>query len=149
MHRYRCASLPLLVLLAACDASDPARPPPRYPGPPPAGPPPSPPPANLAERRPEDIARVVEANTPRLSACYQRSESFMTNKSGTVTVFFDIEPGGRVSRATEQPPPGVAVPGSPLADPKLVQCLVQGMSALRFDPARDSTAASWTFRFSP
>lgn len=145
---HRSSWLSLVALFAACEPSEPARPPPQYYGPPPAGPP-APPPAHLPPRRPEDIARIVEANTPRLSECYQRSESFMTHKSGTVTVFFDLDPGGRVTRATEVPPPGVGVPGSALVDPKLTQCLVQGMTGLRFDPAGDSTAASWTFRFSP
>lgn len=144
-------SLFLLVLgLVGCDSSEPSRRPPSYyPPPPPQGPAgPGPAPANLPERRPEDISRVVNANTPRWSDCYQRSESFMLGKSGSVTVFLDIAPNGRVTRATDVPPPGVAVPGTPLSDPKLAQCLVQGLLALGFDAARDATAASWTFPFS-
>jgi hypothetical protein len=72
----------------------------------------------------------------------------MVGKSGSVTIFFDIAADGRVLRATDQAPAGIAVPGSPLADPMLARCLSDGMLALRFDPARDATAASWTFPFS-
>ncbi|MBK8997959.1 MAG: hypothetical protein IPM35_19720 [Myxococcales bacterium] len=145
------SALVLLVGLAACESSAPARRPPPYyyppPGPGPAAAP-GPPSGNLPDRRPEDISRGVNASTPRFTDCYQRSESFMLGKSGTVTIFFDIAPAGQVTRATDVAPPGIALPGAPLADPKLAECLSQGMLAVRFDPARDSTAASWTFQFS-
>ena len=150
----RTASTLLVLGLIACESSEPARSPPRYapyyspPGPGPLGGP-APAPANLADRRPEDISRGVNASTPRFTDCYLKSESFMLGKSGTVTVFFDIAPAGQVTRATGAAPPGVVVPGAPLADAKLVECLSQGMFAVRFDPARDATAASWTFQFSP
>jgi len=136
---------------AACESDASERPPPRMPYPSQPAPGPAPaggPPVALADRRPEDISRVINANMARFSDCYQRSESFMTGKSGNVTVFFDIAPSGQVTRATEIPPPGVALPGPLLVDANLARCLVQGMSTLAFDPARDATAASWTFPFS-
>jgi len=145
------ASSVLLLTLVACETSEPARRPPPYYYPPPAGAPPqgaAPPTANLPERRPEDISRGVNANQARFTDCYQRSESFMLGKSGAVTVFFDIAPAGQVTRATDVAPPGVTPPGTPLADPKLAACLVQVMLSVRFDAARDATAASWTFPFS-
>lgn len=140
----------VVIGLIACESSAPARRPPPYYPPPGPGPAPGPPPptANLPERRPEDISRGVNASYPRFTDCYQRSESYMLGKSGTVTIFFDIAPAGQVTRATDVPPPGVAVPGTPLADPLLSECLIQGFFAVRFDAARDSTAASWTFPFS-
>jgi hypothetical protein len=91
----------------------------------------------------------VNAAYPAFTACYMHSESFMTGKSGTVTIFFDIAPQGHVLRAADQPPPGIAVAGSPLQDARLTACLVQRFWQLSFPPARDETAASWLFSFAP
>lgn len=149
--------LPLLFVvfwLVACEPDPPARAPAQY-YPPPGSPgqpgPPAPAPAlgNLPERRPEDISRVVNQHTAAFSDCYQRSESFMTGKSGKVTLFFEIAAEGRVLGASDAAPPGISPPGPVLVDAKLVECLSRNMLGLRFDPARDSTRASWTFPFSP
>lgn len=110
----------------------------------PTGPQPSGPP--LA---PQEIADRVNASYPTFSQCYMRSESYMLGKSGNVTIFFDIAPAGSVVRATDQPPPGIAVGGSPLADAKLTQCLVSTFFGLAFRPSSEATAASFMFTFSP
>ena len=137
--------------LIACESSAPARPPPRYPPPFEPGPAQGAPPsvAHLPERSREDISAAVTANTARFSDCYRRSESFVLGKSGTATIFFDIAQQGQVVRATDVPPPGITLPGVPLADRALHACLTQGIVAISFNAARDATAASWTFQFSP
>lgn len=139
------------IALIACESSDPARPPPRYPPPLEPGVQQAPPPSvsHLPERSREDISAAVTANGPRFTDCYRRSESFMLGKSGTATIFFDIAPQGQVVRAGDVPPPGIVLPGAPLGDPALHACLTQGIVATRFNAARDATAASWTFQFSP
>jgi hypothetical protein len=71
----------------------------------------------------------------------------MTAKSGTATIFFDVAPAGNVLRATDQAPPGIPAQPNPLNDARLNACLVQGFYGLKFPPARDETAASWTFDF--
>jgi len=73
----------------------------------------------------------------------------MTGKSGNVTMFFDVAPAGNVVRATDQPPPGLVVQGSPLADLKLTECLAGRFFQLRFRTSSEATAASWMFTFSP
>ena len=157
---HRAALLVLSLAAIACDDSSPSRrggnyPPPGY-GPPPPGygpqqgpPPPSGPPPTGPALRPDEIAQPINANYPSFTACYQRSESYMTGKSGTVTIFFDIVPAGNVTRATDQAPPGIAPQPAPLYDPKLVECLARGFYALRYRTASESTQASWTFKFSP
>ncbi|MBK7583865.1 MAG: hypothetical protein IPI67_27185 [Myxococcales bacterium] len=141
-------SIPAVVW--ACEPSEPARPPPQpgyaptYQGPPQTSAVDT---SNLPERRPEDVSRVVEAATPRFSDCYFHSESYMFGKSGTYTVFFDIDQAGVVTAATDVIPPGVTLPGAPLADPKLGQCLIAGMYNTPFGFARGPLRASWTFQF--
>ena len=142
----------LLGCMVACESSSPRRgpvyPPAPYPGYPPPGPPqsapidPKPPP-----RSNQDISRVINAASPSFTACYQHSESYMTAKSGTVTIFFDVAPAGNVLRATDQAPPGIAPQPGPLHDARLTECLVRGFYGLKFPVARDETAASWTFSF--
>ena len=118
-------------------------PPPGAPMPPPNAPPPDGPP-----RSNDDLVRVINAQYPKFTSCYQFSESYMTGKSGSATIFFDVAPAGHVTRATSQPPPGFALPADTLADAKLHECLVRGFYELRFAPSREESAASFTFPFS-
>ncbi len=145
-----------IVLLAGCeDSSSSSRPPPQYPppgyypspgpAPGPAGPPPSGPPL-----RSDEISSVINASYSKFTDCYMRSESYMTGKAGTVTIFFEAAPAGNVRSASDQAPPGAAAPmGNALRDPQLVQCLVAGFFQLRFRTSSESTPASWTFQFAP
>lgn len=145
----------LAAVLAACESSSPRRTAPMYPpGPypyPQQGPQQQPGQsyANAPPRSNDDIARVVNAAYPTFTSCYRNSESYMTGKSGTVTVFFDIAPGGNVLRASDQAPPGIGPDASPLRDARLSACLVQHFHTLSFPIANDETAASWLFSFAP
>jgi hypothetical protein len=113
------------------------------------GPPPGPQPGNpnLPPRSNDDIARVINAAYPTFTECYRQSESYMTAKSGTATIFFDIAPAGHVLRATPVAPPGIAPQPNPLNDARLDACLVRAFFGLKFPPARDESAASFTFSF--
>jgi hypothetical protein len=145
-----------LLLLGCEDSSSSSRPPPSYPppgyygsgpgpAPGPTGPPPSGPPL-----RSDEISGVINASYPKFTDCYMRSESYMTGKAGTVTIFFEAAPAGNVASASDQAPPGATAPmGNALRDPKLTQCLVAGFFQLRFRTSSESTPASWTLQFSP
>jgi hypothetical protein len=79
-----------------------------------------------------------------------KSESYMSGKSGAVTIFFEVAPPGTVQSASDRPPPGAAAPAlAALSDPKLTECLITRFYTLRFRASSEHTPASWTFQFSP
>jgi hypothetical protein len=142
-----------LLLVAGCDDSAPSRRPPAYPpmyGPPPQQPgaPPEGPPTGPALSA-DQIRATVNAAYPSFTQCYMRSESFMTGRSGSVTMYFEAARAGNVTLATDRLPSGVAPAAGPLGDAALDQCLAGVFMGLRFPAAGDSTQASWTFNFSP
>ncbi len=148
----------VVVASAGCERSSSSRPPPPpqwgpgpYPQqyPPPGHQPMQPPPPNAPPRTNDDIMRGVNAAYPRFTTCYRESESYMTGKSGNVTIFFDIAPHGHVTAASGQPPPGYVLEGRPLMDAKLTDCLVRRFYELRFSPASDASSASFLFTFAP
>jgi hypothetical protein len=144
------------ILLGACERPSSRAPAPSYPPGPGYPPGTYPPPpqqnqsvANAPPRSNDDIARVINAAYPTFTDCYRHSEAYMTGRSGTVTVFFDIAPQGNVVRATDQAPPGIPPDSAPLNDARLTACLVQHFQRLTFPVARDESAASWLFSFAP
>ena len=147
----------MVLSLCAC-GEDPSPPPraPMYPPPgygygPPPGQPGGPPPARPTgpPLNSNQISATVNAAYPTFTNCYMKSESYMTGRSGSVTMYFEVAQAGNVTRATDQLPPGVLQPASPLSDAKLNQCLAAVFQTLRFPAAGDTTQATWTFSFSP
>ena len=75
---------------------------------------------------PEAIQAVVRRDFGRFRTCYEKALPRNKTLAGTVTVSFVINPDGSVRDASDN--------ASTLADPHVVQCVVEGFGRLMFPP---------------
>lgn len=87
-----------------------------------------------------DIRSAVSAISADLQQCYLAGTFKDSELAGTVQVSFTIEPSGRVSSAVDS--------GSDLADPEVVECILDLFASLSFRPGgQNPTEVTYPIRF--
>jgi outer membrane biosynthesis protein TonB len=80
---------------------------------------------------PKEIRRVVQADKAKYQQCYEAALAKSPTLAGRVSVRFVVGVDGRVASAENR--------GSTLADAKVVDCVVQAFSKLRFPAPKGGT----------
>jgi len=89
----------------------------------------------------KDIRVAVSGISDDIQQCYLAGTFKDSELAGTVQVSFTIEPSGRVSSAVDS--------GSDLADPEVVECVIDLFAGLSFRPGgQNPTEVTYPIRFS-
>ncbi len=87
--------------------------------------------ASKGQLDPAEIRRVVQADRPKYQQCYEAALTKSPTLAGKVSVHFIVGVDGSVASAENS--------GSTLADAKVVDCVVQAFSKLRFPAPKGGT----------